>query len=275
MDVTELVDKSAAVVSVVAAIGIVLLLPLYFSQRRDLKRLVDWMERDPGHPPRDVAASELVLDRAESELEELLGETPPPSAPAAPTAVVPAPDEAPVAGPITAAERVTGERPALERITMEREALLPHPRWRRFAATITQSRWLVVIAVAAAVLGAGAIFGSELLLGPGDDGRAPKAGGIDVSEVNVAVLNGTAVSGLGAKVGDDVQANDFDLGAVTTIGEPFDQTVIMFEPEHEKAARNLARDLGVGPVQPIDRQAQRLAEGADVVVIAGQDRARG
>ena len=47
----------------------------------------------------------------------------------------------------------------------------------------------------------------------------------------------------------------------------------MFEKGQERAARKLARDLGVSPVQPIDRQAQRLAEGADLVVIAGQDRA--
>ena len=274
MDFTNVVEQAGAIVSVVAAIGIVLLLPLYFSQRRDLKRLVDWMEREPGHPPEDVAASELILDRAESELEELLGKAAPPPAPPT-TAATPEPAaRAAPAGPITAAERVTAERPALERITMEREALLPHPRWRRFVGTITQPRWLVVLALATVMLGVGAIFGSELLFGP-EEGRAPKAGAIDVSEVDVAVLNGTTVTGLGAKVGDDVKANDFALGAVTTIGEPFDQTVIMFEPDHERAARNLARDLGVGAVQPIDRQAQRLAEGADLVVIAGQDRARG
>lgn len=257
MDLTEVIDRAGGIVAIVAALGIVLLLPLYFSQRRDLKRLVDWMEREPGHPAEDVAASEVLLDRAESELEELLG-TPPP------------PEPEPMA---TAAQRVTSERPALERVTMERAALEPHPRWRSFLGTITQPRWMVSIALLAVVLGVGAIFGSELLLDEGGSERAPRTGAIDPAEVSVAVLNGTAVPGLGAKVGDDVEANGFDLGAVTTIPQPFDQTVVRFEEGHEREARTLAKDLGVGPVQPIDRQVQRLSEGADVVVIAGQDRA--
>ena len=275
LSISELVEDAGAIVAVIAGIGIALLLPLYLSQRRDLKRLVEWMEREPGHPAADVAASEALLDRAETELEQLLGEPPPSAAPTTEVTPPPAPAATPAeAAAVTAAQRVTAERPALERITMERAALEPHPRWRRFVGTITRPRWLVAIAVAAVVLGIGAIFGSELILETGDEGgREPRSGAVAIADVEVAVLNGTAVPGLGAKVGDDVEANDFKLGTVTTIPEPFDQTVVMFEKGQERAARRLARDLGVGPVQPIDRQAQRLAGGADLVVIAGQDRA--
>ena len=275
LSISELVKDAGAIVAVIAGIGIALLLPLYLSQRRDLKRLVEWMEREPGHPAADVAASEALLDRAETELEQLLGEPPPSAAPTTEVTPPPAPAATPAeAAAVTAAQRVTAERPALERITMERAALEPHPRWRRFVGTITRPRWLVAIAVAAVVLGIVAIFGSELILETGDEGgREPRSGAVAIADVEVAVLNGTAVPGLGAKVGDDVEANDFKLGTVTTIPEPFDQTVVMFEKGQERAARRLARDLGVGPVQPIDRQAQRLAGGADLVVIAGQDRA--
>ncbi|MEO8092208.1 MAG: LytR C-terminal domain-containing protein [bacterium] len=259
MDLTEVIDRAGGIVAIAAGLGILLLLPLYFSQRRDLRRLVVWMEREPAHPAEDVAASEVLLDRAESELEELLGTPPPPE---------PEPEPA-----VTPAQRVTSERPALERVTMERAALEPHPRWRRFLGTITQPRWMVSIALLAVFLGIGAIFGSELLLDEGGSERAPRTGAIDPAEVSVAVLNGTTVPGLGAKVGDDVEANGFDLAAVTTIPQPFDQTVVRFEEGHEREARSLAKDLGVGPVQPIDRRVQRLSEGADVVVIAGEDRA--
>ena len=278
MDPTEIIETAGGVVSLVALIGFALLLPLYFSQRRDLQRLVEWMEREPDHPAEDVAASELLLDRAESELEALLPQLEPDQV----TQVIPPPEPAPgstpapgTTGPVTAAQRVTSERPALERITMERAALEPHPRWRRFLQTVMQPRWLVAIALGAVVIGVGAIFGSEALLDEGgkERERTPKAGAIEPSDVSVAVLNGTSVAGLGAKVGDDVKANGFELGAVTTIPEPFDQTVVRYEEGHEREARKVARDLGVGLVQPIDRQAQRLSEGADVVVIAGQDRA--
>ena len=62
-----------AYVSLAAAVACVVLLPLYFSQRRDLQRLQAWMEREPGHPQADIAASEALLDRAETELEALFG----------------------------------------------------------------------------------------------------------------------------------------------------------------------------------------------------------
>jgi hypothetical protein len=282
MDLTDVVDKGGAIVAVVAGLGILLLVPLYLSQRRDLERLVAWMDRDPEHPSHDVAASELILDRAESELEELLGEGPaaapapeaPPTevTPGPPPEVSPVPPDAPA--PVTAAaRRVTAERPALARITMEHAALEPHPRWRRFLGTVTRPRWMITIAAAAVLLGVGAIFGSELLLETGDQERPEKGAAFDPSQVTVAVLNGTSVPGLGAKVGDDVKANDFELGTVSTYPDAQEETVVMYEPDAKRAARKLAGDLGEGVLQPIDKQAQQLAGGADVVVIAGQDRA--
>jgi hypothetical protein len=281
VDLTDIVDKGGAIVAVVAGLGILLLLPLYLSQRRDLRRLRAWMERDPGHPAEDVAASELILDRAEAELEQLTGEGPAAAPPeAAPTEVAPgpppevSPEPSELPAPVTAAaRRVTAERPALARITMEHAALEPHPRWRRFKGTVTRPHWMITIAAAAVLLGVAAIFGSERLLETGGEERPEKTGAVDPSQVSVAVLNGTSVPGLGAKVGDDVEANDFDLGAVSTYPEPREDTVVMYERGQRRAAGKVGTDLGEGVLQPIDRQAQRLAEGADVVVIVGEDRA--
>ena len=88
------------------------------------------------------------------------------------------------------------------------------------------------------------------------------------------MLNGTSVPGLAAKVGDDVRVNGFTLGAVTNSRDQFDQTVVMYEPGQQRAARKVAHDLGVKPLQPIDRQTEQAAGDADVVVIAGADRAQ-
>lgn len=176
---------------------------------------------------------------------------------------------------MTAAQRVTGERPALTRITMERAALEPHPRWRRFVARVTQPRLLIGIAAVALILGVAAIFGSEKLLELGDSGKGGGGGRLAPGEISVFVLNGTDVAGLAAKVGDNVQENNFDLQhPLSTDPEHFDQSVVMFSKGQRAEAEKVARSLGIKPVQPIDRQTQQLAGDADVVVIAGQDRAR-
>ena len=271
-----------AYVSLAAVVAFFLLLPLYLSQRRDLQRLWVWMEREPSHPTGDLAASEALLDRAEAELEAMFAgqsgaavpETSEGAAGGEPTAVRPAP-VTPVPGSPPPAQRVTHERPALERITMERAALQPHPRRRRLMAVVGQPSVLSTVAAVAVILGLVAIFGSgELLRGGEDSGRGPKPGAVVPGEVEVAVLNGTSVPGLAAKVGDDVRVNGFQLGAVTNSSDQFDQTVVMYEPGQERAAKKVANDLGVKPVQPIDRQTERAAGGADVVVIAGADRAQ-
>jgi hypothetical protein len=273
----DLAFQLPAYVALTAALACALLVPLYLSQRRDLQRLHAWMEREPGHPQADIAASEALLDRAETELEALLGTEPPtPSAEQAvaePTVVAPPAPPTPAAG-LSAAQRVTTERPALERITMERAALLPHPRWRRLVSRVTQPRVLSVVAVVAVLLGLAAIFGSEELLTDGGEDQGPKPGAVVPGEVDVAVLNGTSVPGLAAKVGDDVRVNGFKLAAVTNSREQFDQTVVMYGQGQQRAARKVAHDLGVKPLQPIDRLTERTAGDADVVVIAGADRAK-
>lgn len=270
MDVQELIDRAPAIVSVVGALGILLLLPLYLSQRRDVQRLRAFMQREPGFPDENVAASEALLDRAEVELEELapqtgsteaVGGTPPTG-----TEVMPA------------AARVTSERPALERVTMERAALVPHPRWRRFIARATQPRVLVVLGLLALILAAAGIFLSESILDDSaDDGKGEtQVVKIDPADVTVAVLNGTNVTGLAQKVGSDVGSNGYSLGAITSTSPDFDKTVVMFASGERKAAAKVARDLGLEPgdVVAIDQKTKLLAGDADVVVIAGDDRAQ-
>jgi hypothetical protein len=158
---------------------------------------------------------------------------------------------------------------------MERAALQPHPRWRRLVGRVGQPRVLSAVAAAAVVLGLVAIFSSGELLG-GDEGskHGPRPGAITPGDVEVAVFNGTSAPGLAAKVGDDVRVNGFRLGTVTNSRDQFDQTVVMYEPGQQRAAKKVAHDLGVKPVQPIDRQTEQAAGGANVVVIAGADRAK-
>jgi hypothetical protein len=269
VELTELVHRTGSFVAIPAVLALFLLLPLYISQRRDIARLVAWMERAPDHPPQDLRASESRLDRAEAELERL---TRVPDE-EAPTVVRPPP---PVPAVVRSpAERVSSERPALARITMERAALEPHPRWRRFADRATQPWALAGIAALAVVVGAAAILGSEQLLRDGGD-RDERADSFDRSEVTVSVLNGTEFGGLAGKVQSDVAANGYEVGAVGGTESGYERTVVVFAPGERQAARVVARDLGVrhADVQRMDETIALLAGDAGVVVIAGEDRAR-
>lgn len=265
MDIGKVFDSATGFVALAALLGLALLLPLYLSQRRDLRRIRTWMERDPDHPVTDLAASESILDHAETELEELLGEPEPePDTGVTPTT------------PMTAAARVTHERPALERITMERAALAPHPHWRRFVDRVTTTRALVAIGIVALLLGAAAIVVSQELLGGDDRPSRGRAGAIVPEEISVAVLNGTSVNGLGGKVQADVEAGGYDIGPGVGSTDPgFTKTVVLYADGQKRAAQKVARDLGVGKstVERLDRATRRQAPDAEVVVIAGEDRA--
>lgn len=262
MEASELFDRFSGYVALVALVAFCLLLPLYVSQRRDVRRLRIWLLREPDHPASDLAASELLLDRAEAEFEELLGEPEPEPGTASSTE-------------LPASARVTSERPALERITMERAALAPHRRWRRFAASATRPRVLLALGIVALLLAGAGIYVSEQLLSESNGERQARAGAIDPGEVTVAVLNGTSVNGLAGKVGSDIESAGYRLGAITSASPDFAQTTVLYADGEKRAAQKVARELGLDKqsVEPVDGESRRLAGDADVVVIAGEDRA--
>jgi hypothetical protein len=266
MDLLELAKTIGLYAGTAAFFGLALLIPLYFSQARDLRRLRDW--------------AALAPERGTAEFQAAESSGLAPAAAIAPTSAtaVEAPSPA-VAGttppaPIPAAQRVARERPAAARVTAERPALVyADPWWRRFLRR-PDPRYLAAMVAAVLVVGiAGAVLAVQLTEEPGEEGRE-KPVAVAPGDVQVAVLNGTAVPGLAAAVGDDIEAGGFQLGNVTNSVTPFERTVVMFERGQEDEAEAVAKRLGVKDVKPMDAQTRELAEGADAVVIAGEDRVR-
>jgi hypothetical protein len=143
-------------------------------------------------------------------------------------------------------------------------------------ARATPRRVLVVIGLLPLLRGAAAILGAAEILKLGDGGeRTPRAGAIDRAEVTVAVLNGTSVNGLAGKVSSDVEASGYKPGQISSTTPGFARTVALYAPGERSAAQKVARDLGVDKqtIEPLDSESRRLAGDADVVVIAGEDRA--
>ncbi len=177
---------------------------------------------------------------------------------------------------LTPAERVTADRPAVERITAEAPAIEPesgvHRVWTRFR----EPRHPLLIAAGALLIGAGIFLGSLQLLIDQPNETTGVAGDVVPEDVEVAVLNGTAVPGLEDNVSDDVEANGYSLGSTGDNRRKVDRTFVMFRAGHRPEARSVARALGVGDngIRPLTRSVADGAGGADVVVVAGSDRVR-
>jgi hypothetical protein len=137
---------------------------------------------------------------------------------------------------------------------------------------------LAVAAIAAAaVLTSGFGFFGDDTAKKGKGGRETLPPG----KIEVAVLNGTAASGVAAvpglatEVSPDVKKAGYKLGPVGDTDTAFIETVVMYEPGEKAAARQVARDLektlGETPVQEIIAEVSELAQGADVAVVLGAD----
>ena len=271
----DLVLQAGTYAGVAALVGLAVFLPLFLSQARDVRRLRVWSEREPNaadEAERVAVASARVAHQAA--VARVTGE-----AEAARAEVRGMARDAQAMAAQTPAERVAAERPAATRITGERAAIEEESRWRSLVRRGPNARQLMWIVAGVFALGLAVALVSLQIAGGGEDtSRAPEPtveeAGVVKGDVEVAVLNGTAVAGLAAKVGDDVDANGYALGAVTNSESPADETSVVFERGHEDEAQAVANDLGVDTVSPIDSATSSLADGADVVVIAGEDRAR-
>ena len=268
-------SEVTSVVAAISVLGVFLLLPLYLSQRRDILRLREWMIANPDHPVTDLALSERRLDGAERELAKAYADRGEPvpgtmefEAVRAATAVKEPGQAEPAAVPLEES-LLTSERPALAQVTMERSALEPHPRWKHFVIRVTQPRWLAVIAIVALVLGVAGIVGVDRILRENDPGGASLT---EESGIEVAVLNATTANGIAGRVAGQIEDSGFIRGEVGNIARETDGTIVMYAPDQRRAGTRVARELGDVAVQPIDREVQTAAAGADVVVILGQDR---
>jgi hypothetical protein len=109
--------------------------------------------------------------------------------------------------------------------------------------------------------------------GDGSGHGKQAAARVSPSEVEVAVLNGTAVSGLAQDFGDKVQGKGYKLGAVTNTTSSFSNSVVMFQRGHAPEARRIAKQLKIPRVALMTVEVEGVAGGANVAVIAGEDNA--
>ena len=244
----DLINKAGAVAAAVALLGLIAVIPLYLSQRREVQRLLDWQEREPDAGE----GGELTAYRA---------------GPA--TGSHPTTGSYPTTGTgLTPAERVTLDRPALKRITAEREALQSPSFWRRLIAR-GPSHPLVLSLLALVAMGA--VIATVAILAREDAPERSKGAAFDRADVAVVVLNGSSQGSLENKLSDTIAAEGF-TEVRTGAGVPADKTLVLYADGEKAPARVVARVLNVDKTAPLDRATGAIAPDADVVVVAGEDR---
>jgi hypothetical protein len=254
----DLIERVGSYVGLASFLGLAILALLYFSQARDVRRLREWAGRAP----------ERAVEGAARTAE---------TAPVAPeTAQLPAAHHLPAT-------------PFSETAVRKRKPL----RERVRNIHVPDVRYLALVAAGLVVLG-GAAYGAVQLVGGEDNaGKATQAGkegpshpkrdsksgdqtravNVDPSQVTVAVLNGTTVQGLAAKVGEEVSAGGFTLGTIGNAAK-IDQTrsEVLYQKGQAQAARAVANRLGIQATGPVDSVNAEIAGSFDAVVLVGADR---
>ncbi len=251
----ELVKEIGAFAGLVAFLGLALLALLSFTQGRDIRRLREWAG---SAPERDADRKEATSAAAAQRAEEM--------------------------------RRLEREREAERETTELRESrrgrrqpgqseLTRSERLREsfanLGARLAEPRYLVAIFIAALVVGGGVAYGVLHGFGSGQGGKAGRhaAAKMKPGEIEVTVLNGTAVAGLAARYGDKVEHKGFKLGAVTNSASSFESSVIMYRLGNAPEARRVGRLLGISRVRPMTRDIAAVSAGAAVSVVIGEDNA--
>jgi hypothetical protein len=109
----------------------------------------------------------------------------------------------------------------------------------------------------------------------GDGGGGKRQANVDPSRVTVAILNGTTVQGLAAKVGEEVRAGGFTLGTIGNAAR-IDQSrsQVLYSKGQATAARAVANRLGIQSVGAVDSVNSEIAGSFDAVVLVGSDRSQ-
>jgi hypothetical protein len=251
----ELIKEIGAFAGLAAFLGLAVLAMLVFSQGRDLRRLREWAG---SAPERDSERKDSTSAAAAKRAEELRA----------------------------LEESRTAERGAIEQREerrRRREAGLPElTRGERlraglssFGSHLAEPRYLVLLFVIVVVVAGGAIYlvtrGSDSADGRG--GKAKSAKAVKPGEIEVTVLNGTAIDGLAGEFGDKVEGKGFQLGAVTNSSTSFTDSVVMFDRGHAPEARKVAKALGISEVRLMTPDIASVSGGAPVSVIVGEDNA--
>jgi LytR cell envelope-related transcriptional attenuator len=254
----ELVKEIGAFAGLVAFLGLALLALLSFAQARDIRRLREWAG---SAPERDAERKESTSAAAQERAEEMrrLEEAREAERRAADLRE-------------TRRQRREAGLPELTRSERLRERFAGAGGGGGIRGRLGDPRYLVAIFFVL-VVGVGAAAYLATRDSGGDAQGKQAAVQVKASEIEVSVLNGTAVPGLAATYGNKIEHHGFKLGAVTNSSSSFSESVVMFMPHSAREAHRVAAALGISRVRPMSSGISSVAGGAPVAVVVGEENA--
>jgi phage shock protein PspC (stress-responsive transcriptional regulator) len=251
----RVIEQIGAFAGLAAFLGLAVLALLSFTHGRDIRRLREWAG---SAPERDSERKEQTSTIAAQRAEELR-----------------ALEEARTAEHKAISSREERRRRREEGLPEQSRGERLRGRFSGMGETLSRPSSLVALFVVVLAIIGGAAY---LLLSGSDEGA--KGGGakqaaakLKPSEIEVTVLNGTAVPGLAASFGDKVEGKGFQLGAVTNSSASFAESVVMFKRGHKPEARTVGKQMGIAKMQLMSGEIESVSAGADVAVIVGEDNA--
>jgi hypothetical protein len=251
----RLIEQIGSFAGLAAFLGLGVLALLSFTHGRDIRRLRDWAG---SAPERDADRKQVTSTIAAQRAEELRA----------------------LEESRTAEHEAVGRREERRRRrqaggtgTSRRDRI--RDRFSGFGERLAEPRYLIAIFVVMLVIVGGVAY--AVLSGSGENasGKSDKqaAAKAQPNEIEVTVLNGTAVANLAATYGNKVEREGFKLGAITNTSSSFEESVVMFTRGHKTEAKEVSRQLGIKKLQLMDPEIESVSGGANVSVIVGEDNA--
>jgi hypothetical protein len=251
----KVIEQIGAFAGLASFLGLAVLALLSFTHGRDIRRLRDWAGSAPERDSERKEATSAIASQRAEELRQL--------------------EEARTAehAAVSHREERRRRREAGEPALTRRERL--GEGFSRFGERIAEPRYLAAIFVVLVLIVGGVAY--AVLSGSGDGkggGHGEQAAAkTQPGDVEVAVLNGTAVDGLAATYGNKVENKGFRLGAITNSSSTFAASVVMFKRGHKPEAKVVSKQLGISQLQLMSGEIESVSEGANVAVIVGEDNA--
>jgi hypothetical protein len=255
------IERIGSFAGLASFLGLAIFALLSFAHGRDIRRLRDWAGSAPEREAERMAQTQNIAAQRAEELREL--------------------EEARTSEHAAVEQRETRRQRREEGLPELTRGERFRERFSGFGENLSRPALLIVLfvvfvlvvgGVAYAVLNKGGSSESKSG-GSGSGKQAAAAKKVKPGEIEVAVLNGTSVTGLAATWGDMIENKGFEVGAVTNTNSTFEDSVVMFEPGSKPEAKEVAEKLQFKKVQPMTAEVKEVSNNANVSVVVGEDNA--